>query len=69
MTPPSVTSLEYRQLVIKVVTVVFNGVSGSRLLGVAVELLAVVLWFVLEVFRCNGVNGFGVVFGVGGVQM
>jgi len=33
------------------------------------ELLAVMLWLVLEVFRCNGVAGCGVVLGVGGVQM
>jgi len=33
------------------------------------ELLAVVLWLVLEVFRCNGVARFGVVIDVGGVKM
>jgi len=33
------------------------------------ELLAVVLWLVLDVSRCNGVAGCGVVVGVGGVQM
>ena len=32
-------------------------------------LVAVVLWLVLEVFRCNRVADCGVVFGVGGVQM